>query len=142
MIRKSLVTLVLTAGMVAGTAGIASAHECFVANRSDRGNAAATHSDNWHAVSLSELFSSVHFFVGEDVQLTDGQVATAVDLATEQGVPASFTVFGKHMLPRSVEETEQMTAKPTDGKGIDHFVAAYGDQLIGIHFSLAFPSEA
>ena len=32
MIRMSLVTLALTAGMTAGSAGVAAAHECIIAN--------------------------------------------------------------------------------------------------------------
>lgn len=129
MIRKTLVTLALTAGMVGGTAGIASAHECFVAQRSAQGNAAATNSANWYDLQLSELFSHAHYFLGGE-PLTEAQIANALELAAEAGVPSSFTVFEKFTIPKGPG------GGPTDGKGIDHFFTGYGDTIIGIVFAV------
>ena len=129
MIRKTLVTTALTAGLVVSGAGMASAHECYVANRSDKGNAAAAaHSDNWYQLSLTELFG----YVG----VPDAAMDAAVAEASARGIPSSFTVFERFTIPRSVAEMEEMTeadlAKSTDGKGIDHFFLKYGEDLLSI----------
>lgn len=135
MIRKTLLTLGLTAGLLATGTGVASAHECFVANRSAQGNAGAAHSANWYTLELAELYSHAHDFLGGR-PLTEAEIATALEMATERGIPTSFTVFEKFTIPRSVEDLEDMTSKSADGKGIDHFFVAYGDQIIGIYFEL------
>lgn len=134
MIRKTLLTVALSAGMVAGTAGAASAHECFIASRSATGNVNATHSGNWETLTLEHLYQSVHGFVGGR-PLTAQEVERAVETAIAQGVPSSFTVFHGGMLPSSIE-TKAPSAKSSDGKGIDHFASGYGDTLIGIYFAL------
>lgn len=131
MIRRTTTTLALAAALVVSGAGAASAHECYVANRSAQGNAGASHSANWYTLQVAELYSSVHFFMPEmfPQALTEEQVAEAVAMTAEAGVPTSFTVFEKFTIPRNVAEG---SAKSTDGKGIDHFFAGYGEQLIGI----------
>ncbi|CAA9321784.1 MAG: hypothetical protein AVDCRST_MAG07-1291 [uncultured Frankineae bacterium] len=139
MIRKTVLTLALTAGMVAGAGGAASAHECFVADRSAQGNAAATHSDNWHTLTLADLYSSAHLFLQTGRPLSPAEVDAAVARAAEQGIPTSFTVFGRHMLPRSVEKMEELSSRTSDGKGVDHFFVAYGEDIIAIYFAIAFP---
>ena len=136
MIRKTLVTAALTAGILAGTAGVASAHECFVANRSDKGNAGAAHSANWFTLELSMLFGEAHNFLGGRA-LTDAEVDEAVATAAAQGIPTSFTVFEKFTIPRNLGEFDAMTQKSSDGKGIDHFFHTYGGQLAGIYFGIA-----
>ena len=140
MIRKALLTTALAAGMVAGSAGVASAHECFNASRSANGNANATNSSNWETLTLEHLFAGVHGFLQEEngpvmPALTPAQVTEAVEMAVGQGVPSSFAVFHGGMLPRSVE-TKAPSAKSSDGRGIDHFASGYGDTLIGIYFAL------
>ena len=142
MIRKTLVTVALTAGMVAGSAGVASAHECFVAKRSAQGNVSATNSANWHTLPASALYAGVHEFLQERdpgkayPALGPDQVALAMQLGAEAGVPSTFTVFGKHTIPVG---RDAWSPKAGDGKGIDSFVAAHGDAIIGIYLSLAFP---
>ncbi len=128
MIRKTLVTLALTAGMVGGTAGIASAHECFVAKRSAQGSAAATNSANWYDLQLAELLSHGHHFLGGPA-LTEAQLAYALELTAAAGVPSSFTVFEKFTIPKGPG------GDPTDGKGIDHFFTGYGDAIAGAFFA-------
>jgi hypothetical protein len=132
MIRKALLTTALTAGLIAGSAGVASAHECFNASRSDKGNAGATHSAKWETLTLEHLYSTVHGYVGGPA-LSSEQVAQAVTMAKAAGVPASFTVFHGGMLPANKKE---LGPKASDGKGIDHFASGYGDILIGIYFQL------
>jgi hypothetical protein len=134
MFRKTAATLALTVGLVGIGAGAASAHECYVANRSAQGDAGASHSENWYTLQLEELFRSGHNFLGGPA-LTDAQVATALAMAGEQGVPSSFTLFERFTIPRSQSELEQISSKSSDGKGIDHFFLKYGDAIVGIFFA-------
>jgi hypothetical protein len=137
MIRKTFVALALTAGMVAGSAGVASAHECFIAKRSEKGNAGASHSANWYTLEVAELYAHAHVFLGGP-ELGPAQVQEAVRRTAAAGVPTSFTVFEKLTIPRSVGQLEQVAGpKSADGKGVDHFFVTYGDTLVGIYFSVA-----
>ena len=126
MLRKTFATAALTTGLVLGSAGIASAHECFIAKRSATGTAAVTHSANWQELTLADLFSHLPPFLP---QLTPAQVDEAVALAEAQSIPSSVALFGKHTIPVSQDE---WSPKSGDGKGVDHFFSAYGDRLIGI----------
>ena len=126
MLRKTIVTAALTTGLVLGSAGIASAHECFIAQRSAAGTAGASHSANWEQLTLSDLFSHLPPFLP---QLSPAQVEQAVALAEAQGIPSSVAVFGKQTIPVS---QDGWSPKAGDGKGVDHFFSAYGDRLIGI----------
>ena len=134
MFRKTAATLALTVGLIGVGAGAASAHECYVANRSAQGNAGASNSANWYTLHLEELFRSGHEFLGGPA-LTDAQVQTALAMAAEQGVPSSFTLFERFTIPRSQAELEQVSSASSDGKGIDHFFVKYGDTIVGIFFA-------
>ena len=134
MFRKTAATLALTVGLIGIGAGAASAHECYVANRSAQGNAGASNSANWYTLHLEELFRSGHEFLGGPA-LTDAQVHTALAMAADQGVPSSFTLFERFTIPRSQGELAEVSSKSSDGKGIDHFFAKYGDTIVGIFFA-------
>ncbi|HKX66423.1 MAG TPA: hypothetical protein VJN29_04280 [Intrasporangium sp.] len=134
MFRKTAATLALTVGLVGIGAGAASAHECYVANRSAQGNAGASNSANWYTLHLEELFRSGHEFLGGPA-LTDAQVQTALAMAADQGVPSSFTLFERFTIPRSQGELAEVSSKSSDGKGIDHFFAKYGDTIVGVFFA-------
>ena len=134
MFRKTAATLALTVGLVGIGAGAASAHECYVANRSAQGNAGASNSANWYTLHLEELFRSGHEFLGGPA-LTDAQVQTALAMAADQGVPSSFTLFERFTIPRSQGELAEVWSKSSDGKGIDHFFAKYGDTIVGVFFA-------
>ena len=134
MFRKTAATLALTVGLVGIGAGAASAHECYVANRSAQGNAGASNSANWYTLHLEELFRSGHEFLGGPA-LTDAQVQTALAMAADQGVPSSFTLFERFTIPRSQGELAEVSSKSSDGKGIDHFFARYGDTIVGVFFA-------
>ena len=134
MFRKTAATLALAVGLIGVGAGAASAHECYVANRSAQGNAGASNSANWYTLQLEELFRSGHEFLGGPA-LSDAQVQTALAMAADQGVPSSFTLFERFTIPRSQGELAQVSSKSSDGKGIDHFFARYGDTIVGIFFA-------
>ena len=134
MLRRTAATLALATSLVAAGAGAASAHECYIANRSAQGDAGASHSANWYTLKVEELYRSGHEFLG-GAPLTEAQVSKALAMTAEAGVPLSFTVFERFTLPRSMDELEGLTTKSADGKGIDHFFIAYGDAIVGIFFA-------
>ena len=129
MWRKSIAAAALTCGLVLAGGGVASAHECFIPNRSEQGNANATNSANWFTLHLEDLFAEAHFFFGGD-PLTSEQIDEAVKLATDAGVPASLTTFTKKTLPAG------KGGSPSDGKGIDHYFESYLDTLAEIFFTV------
>lgn len=131
MIRKTILTLVTTTGLLTAGVGAASAHECFIANRSAQGNAGASHSANWYTLQMSDLFAEAHLFFGGEA-LTAEQLAWALDQTEAQGIPLSVTMFERFTIPRSVNELEGLSTKSSDGKGVDHFFASYGDALFQI----------
>jgi hypothetical protein len=133
MIRRTLVTAALAVGLVVSGGAAASAHECYVANRSDKGNEGASHSANWYTLEVTELYASAHFFVpGVDDPLTEAEIAEAVALTEAAGIPTSFALFERFTIPRTPAEAEHLASHTTDGKGIDHFFTKYGDALMGI----------
>ena len=133
MLLKTTTTLALAAALVLAGAGSASAHECFVAKRSAQGNAGASHSANWYTLEVTELFASAHFFVpGIEAPLTPAQIDTAVAMTSQAGIPTSFTLFERFTIPKSVDEMGEVESASVDGKGVDHFFQAYGEQLMGI----------
>ena len=134
MLKKTLTAAALTGALVVGSAGVASAHECFIVNRSDRGNVAAGHSANWEAVPLAALFSGAHEFFGGPA-LTPTQVDQAVQQAVAQGLPSTITFFMRATIPQGAPE--RATA---DLKGVDHFDAHIGT-LAAIYWSF-FPAPA
>jgi len=123
--RKPILALALALSVFAVTgAGAALAHECFNANRSARGNEGADHSPLWETLTLE--------FLAADVGLDEEQTELFLELASEAGVPESFTIFvGNHTIAQnSPAYTEGGHA--TDSKGIDWFFTKYGEDLIGI----------
>ena len=129
MWRRSIAAAALTCGLVLAGGGIASAHECFIPNRSDQGNANATHSKNWATLHIDELFATAHEFLGGD-PLTPEQVQQAVTMAADAGIPTSLTTFTSKTLPAG------KGGSPSDGKGIDHYFETYEGDLIAIFFAV------
>lgn len=135
MLNKTLTAAALTGALVVGSAGVASAHECFIVNRSERGNVAAASSANWEAVPLPALFSSAHeFFAGP--ALTPAQVARDVDRAEAKGLPSTITFFMRNTIPKGAPERSR-----DDFKGVDHF-DAHIDTLAAIYWSFFPPPRA
>lgn len=116
------------AALVASSAGAALAHECFVANRSDQGNASvAAHSSAWISFTLDDVLRQ---FIG----LTDEDVIACVEAAAPAaGLPDLFVVGGKQAQGTDgviMENNPNLDAKAADGKGIDHAEEAF-DPIIG-----------
>ena len=118
MFRRVTASVVLGLAVVAGSAGIVSAHECYIASRSDQGNVqAGGHSARWITISGPEIFGFVAEMTGGD-QLTPAQLDWALDAAVAAGAPKTFTIFTGHTLAEGTPGMDKGHA--TDGKGVDH----------------------
>ncbi|HSK51287.1 MAG TPA: hypothetical protein VLA44_00920 [Clostridia bacterium] len=125
-------SLILGAALASVPVASVAAHECIVANRSEGGNAGASNSNVWITVSLRDIFETAEDHGFPD--LTAAQVTFAIDLASASGVPDAFTFRADTLLGGNGVGWEGRD-KATDGKGIDHFFAIYGDRLIGALFA-------
>jgi hypothetical protein len=110
----------------------AAAHECYVVNRSDTGNQHATASGQWATLTLNLIYASTEEFGLED--LTGAQVDYAVAFASSLGVPDSFTIRTDKLLLEDAAGWAKGD-HATDGKGIDHFIDAYGNELFAAYFA-------
>src|SRR5262245_51841566 len=106
---------IVVAGVVAaivfiGTA--ASAHECFIANRSATGNAHAAQSPSWETLTVADLATFTP--PGTDA-------ACFIDYWTSHGGPASFTI-------RSDKTIGEGSNNPNlaNGKGLEHAEDVFG----------------
>jgi len=119
-----------TAVLIAGPAS-AFAHECFVASRSDQGNAmAGTHSNAWQTYSIQQV---VTLFLGQ----TPAVAECVASAAPRAGVPTSFVFGAKQAQGQGgviAENNPNMTAKglSSNGTGIDHAEEAYGGAVVGL----------
>ena len=111
--RKVLATLAMTGAMIALPATAALAHDCFVANRSDKGAQGAGHSSantnfehGWVSFGVAEL-------------LTDSGVED-VDAALAEWVAAGNKAFFATRIDKVIQES---SSNPNlgNGKGLEHF---------------------
>jgi hypothetical protein len=109
-----VVTGAVTAVLLFGSA--ASAHECFIANRSDRGDAAATHSDRWVVLTVSDIANFAP--PGTDH-------ACFIEYWTSHGGPPALTI-------RSDKTIGASSSNPNlaNGKGLEHAEAVFGGLLL------------
>jgi hypothetical protein len=115
------------------------AHECYNASRSAQGNTGAQHSDNWFNLSL-ELLYTVILPEETGVQLSEAGLAFALEESANAGIPDGFVI----RVDKTIGFNEQKDAivagferNGADGHGIDHAVAAYGDQIFAIFAAAA-----
>lgn len=106
---------IIVAGVAAGAllfGNAASAHECFIANRSDQGNAMALNSGRWTTLTPEDIF----MFAPPG---TDQACFVAYWLS--HGGPASLTV-------RSDKTIGEGSANPNlaNGKGLEHAEDVFG----------------
>ena len=96
--------------VLSGTA--AAAHECFIASRSDQGNASATNSSQWMALTVADIANFTP--PGTDQ-------ACFIAYWTSHGGPASLTV-------RSDKTIGEGSNNPNlaNGKGLDHAEDVFG----------------
>ena len=124
-------TAAATAALVIVSAGAASAHECFVANRSGQGNAAVgEHSAAWQLLTLDFVVTA---FLGQTQEVADCVVAAAPDA----GIPTQFVVGGKQAVGSGgvIMENNPNGDLASDGRGIDHAEDVYAAAIIGLVLS-------
>ena len=108
---------------VLGTGAAAYAHECYNANRSDKGNAGASNSQTWLTVYFEELTGGLS---AEDAECV-------IDAYAATGAPMSFTIKikGANGNGGVIAANNPHDEKAGDGKGIDEIFAAHGDDIVG-----------
>jgi hypothetical protein len=107
----------ISAALVVGFANPASALDCFIANRSETGNANATHSAKWITVTVEGFATSPEFPPGVDP-------GCFVEFWLSNGGPEAFTV-------RSDKVIGEGSSNPNlgNGKGLEHIEEAFGALL-------------
>jgi hypothetical protein len=122
---RTTVVAAATAGIVVAASGGAWAHECFVANRSQQGNAAVSaHSAAWFTITPEILF-------GELIGLQGGALTCAVNAwKADPSLPAYIVVGGKQAVGQGgvIAENNPNFASglASNGRGIDHAEDVYG----------------
>ena len=126
--RKLLAAPVIALGVIAMTGSTAFAHECYNASRSAKGNEGASKSRAWATVGLDDLYADA-VENSEEFGLPSADeidIPAMVADAAARGVPGSFLIH----LPSTAASGVYGSAKSSDGKGIDHFFANYGGDII------------
>ena len=128
MFSRTLTTIgagmALAAIGVLGTGAAAYAHECFNANRSEKGNAGASNSQAWLTVHIEELTFG----------LAEEDAECVLDAYAETGAPSSFTIMVKGANGNGgtiASNNPNRDVKSADGKGIDEIFAAHGADIMG-----------
>jgi hypothetical protein len=113
----------LAAAGVLATGAAAYAHECFNPNRSEQGNAGASHSESWLTVHVAELTAG----------LEEAVAACVLEEYAATGAPSSFTikVKGANGQGGTVGANNPHEEKAADGQGIDEIFAAHGAEIVG-----------
>jgi hypothetical protein len=111
----------MSAALVVGFASPASALDCYIASRSENGNANATHSARWITVTVEGFASSPEFPPGVDPDCF-------VEFWLSNGGPEAFTV-------RSDKVIGEGSSNPNlgNGKGLEHIEVAF-EALLGAAF--------
>lgn len=111
--KKVLATLAMTVAMIALPATAALAHDCFVANRSDKGSQGAGHS----STNTDFAHGWVSFSVAE---LLEGSGVQDVDAALAEWISAGNKAYFATRVDKVIQES---TSNPNlgNGKGLEHF---------------------
>ena len=117
MTKRFLSSVALAAAAVLMMSSTVFAHECFIANRSDQGDAKATNSSRWIVVSVVDFANSPDFPPGVDPDCF-------LDYWSSHGGPDSFTVRGDKTIGEGSHNPNL-----GDGRGLDHIEAAFGPVL-------------
>ena len=117
MPRRFLASVALAAAALLVMTSAAFGHECFIANRSAKGNANVTHSDRWATLVLADFVYGPGFPPGVDPDCF-------IAYWSSHGGPDSFTV----RIDKTIGEGSQ-NPNLGNGKGLDHIEDAYGALL-------------
>ena len=122
----------LAAALALGSGAAAYAHECYNPNRSDQGDAkAGANSQAWFTLVVADAIQG-------DVTngfITQQQADCITDAYALTDAPSSFTVLVKGAVGQNgvIAANNPNPAHSSDGRGIDHIFAAYGEQIGGIY---------
>ncbi|GAA2036972.1 hypothetical protein GCM10009819_21970 [Agromyces tropicus] len=116
----------LAAALTLGSGMAAYAHECYNANRSDKGNQGASNSQAWYTIVVADEVSA-----GLDAE----DAECVLDAYYGAGGPATFTIHvkGANGQDGTIGEANPVEGKSSDGKGIDHVFDAYGGIIFGAY---------
>ncbi|MGD8202248.1 hypothetical protein ACQE98_16535 [Ornithinimicrobium sp. W1679] len=125
LIRRTTTSLAVGATLMLAAPGVASAHECMVANQSAQGSKAVANSPMWLSENMAThgayLFTfEVVYGVTPDEEMLD----EAVRLHQEQGLQEWTAFFMGHTLltnPRTGEDNPAGERHSGDGRGVDHW---------------------
>ena len=122
----------LAAAGVLATGAAAYAHECYNANRSEQGNAGASHSQAWFTLVVADVLGG---------ELPPETAACVLAEYTEAGGPATFTVMVKGAQGQggTIASNNPHVEKTGDGSGIDTIFGAYGGAIMGAYESCGAP---
>jgi len=120
----------LATALALGSGAAAYAHECYNPSRSDQGDAkAGANSQAWFTLVVADAIqgdANSGFITQEQADCITVEYAAT-------GAPSSFTVMVKGAVGQDgvIAAHNPNLALATNGKGIDHAFAAYGEQIFG-----------
>ena len=120
----------LAAALALGSGAAAYAHECYNASRSEKGNAqASSKSQAWSTLVVADAIQgdADNGFISQE----EADCVKAAYAATD--APDSFTIMVKGAVGQggTIAFHNPNGSHATDGKGIDHAFAAYGEEIGG-----------
>lgn len=127
MIRRMLRATVLASVLAAVSVGSVFAHECVIANRSERGNEAATNSQVWDRLYLADVLGFIHGAVGGD-PLTESQIAWAVE--NRGDLPLFWVTNAKKTIGEGSSNPNL-----ANGRGLDHLSQVVGEPVVTLYFA-------
>ena len=145
-LRRLVLGATLATFATLSIAGVAAAHECYNASRSDKGDTnAATNSNAWTWASEVIVTFVIPEIVGDPDGLTPEQLAEALAIIEEEraaGV-AVYDLDGALLTRTTAASGVFGTSQSSDGRGIDHatenldqFEPLIG-HLIGIYMAVS-----
>ena len=120
----------LAAALALGTGAAAYAHECYNPSRSDQGNAkAGANSQAWFTLVVADAIQGD----ADSGFITQEQADCVKAAYAGTGAPSSFTLMVKGAVGQDgvIALHNPNLSHATDGKGIDHAFAAYGEEIGG-----------
>lgn len=130
MLKNVGAGVALAAALALGTGAAAYAHECYNPSRSDQGDAkAGANSQAWFTLVVSDAIQGD----ANNGLISQEQADCIKDAYSATGAPASFTLMVKGAVGQDgvIAAHNPNLGLATDGKGIDHAFAAYGEQIFG-----------
>ena len=140
MIRKAAIGAATIVTVLSLGTGTAFAHQCYVASRSERGNAGAAHSQGW--ISFRSLATD---FLGGELGLCQAGVNHVLSGLETEGFDVDVLIHSKVTLAWGMaEHSPNAEELLTDGKGVAYidweWIEATATPLIGAAFGICAAS--